>query len=215
VFSLKWSAMSAAFGFILSLLLGLVSGVGALSFLRALIFGAGFFLLGSLLYWMVKRFLPELGSGEEAAPVLDMGSQVDISLGADDDVSSLAEALREESIGDEDTPLGLGLDQDGENGYTNNDTGLSEGKSGAQPSRMAAVVPAEGTDVLDVLPGLDSPSQAFSASLGDMGRENGETPVAVAFPAVKRNSLSPEEGEEFKGKEKDSALAIQTILKRD
>jgi hypothetical protein len=235
VFNLKWSSLSAVFGFALSLLLSLVSGAGIVSLLRALIFGAGFFLLGSLLYWMVKRFLPELGSQEEDAPGLDLGARVDISLGADDDVSSLAAALREDSGGDgsldaasggfegidgldglaegspfplNPVPAGLGLDQDGETGYTDNDPGLS----GAKP---AAVIPVEGTDALDMLPNLDSPSQAFPPSFGDVPQEDGATPVAVAFPGVKRNSIIPEEAEEFRGKEKDSALAIQTIIKRD
>jgi hypothetical protein len=225
VFNLKWSALSAAFGFALSLLLSLVNGAGLLSLLRALIFGAGFFLLGSLLYWMVKRFLPELGNREEEAPAPDVGSQVDISLGADDDVSSLAEALREGS-GDDgspfledgspggDSPAGLGLDPDDETGYTDNDTGLSGGIPAAQPPQ-AAVIPVEGTDALDMLPGADNPPRAVFPSFGDLSQEDGETPVAVAFPGVKRNGISPDEGEKFRGKEKDSALAIQTILKRD
>jgi hypothetical protein len=252
VFNLKWSALSAAFGFALSLLLGLISGAGVMSLLRALIFGVGFFLLGSLLYWMVKCFLPELGSQEEDAPGLDMGSHVDISLDTDDDVSSLAAALREDSGGDgsldaasggfdgldgldglaEDSlfpenpspdggfPAGLGLDQGGETGYTDNVTGLSGEKPAAQPSQMppsqaAAVIPVEGTDALDMLPNLDNSPQAFSPSFGDLPQEDDAAPLAVAFPGVKRNSITPEEGEEFRGKEKDSALAIQTILKRD
>jgi hypothetical protein len=101
VFNLKLSALSAVLGFILSLLLSLVSGAGIFSILRALIFGAGFFALSSLLYWMVKRFLPEiLSSEDDDIPGLDLGSQVDISLDSDDDISSLAAALTEETGGD-------------------------------------------------------------------------------------------------------------------
>jgi hypothetical protein len=64
-------------------------------------------------------------------------------------------------------------------------------------------------------------SQAFLPSFGGFGdpvvpNGGGGTPVSVAFPGLERNSIASKEGAgEFKGKEKESALAIQTILKRD
>jgi hypothetical protein len=275
VFNLKWSVLSASLGFVLSLLLSLISGAGIFSLFRALIFGAGFFVVGSLLYWMVKRFLPELLTPEDdGVPGLDMGSQVDISL--DDDASALASALRQGTgvnvpdgvLGvdglerlagggspaaevDSSEPGGLGglgfspgtaLDQDKETDYTNKDAG-KEGSpaegfdpfgssspeippdgdfAGSGPVKSAgsvpAALPAEGIDTLDVLSGSESPSGVFLPSFGDdvIPRGNGGTPVSVAFPGVERNGAARDEaGEEFRGKEKESALAIQTILKRD
>jgi hypothetical protein len=264
VFNLKWSALSAALGFVLSLLLSLVSGAGMFSLLRALIFGAGFFVLSSLLYWMVKRFLPEILSSEnDDIPSLDLGSRVDISLDSDDDISSLAAALTEETGGNQGNsspefgisgvdPSAAALDLDGETGYTNKDAegekssadgfvplgsffpaetekgsaGLDAFGSGSpsppsvkavESSPAEAVLPAEGIDSLDVLPALDGVSRTFLSSPMDdlVPKRDGGSPVSVAFPGVERNSITPEEAEEFRGREKDSALAIQTILKRD
>jgi hypothetical protein len=226
MFNLKWSSMSAVFGFILSLLVSLVSGAGFFSLIRALIFGAGFFGIAALLYWMVKRFLPELVNQEsENIPHLDIGSQVDISLDPDDDISSLATALHG-GIGD-DSPAGIALDHAEETDYTNNNIGTgsfpAEGPASpllAKPEgayQVEAVLPSEGTDNVDVLPNVESMSQVFIPSFGDNVTPGGDggMPVSVAFPGVERNSITPEEGEVFKGREKDSALAIQTILKRD
>jgi hypothetical protein len=137
---------------------------------------------------------------------------------------------------------GTALDQDRETDYTNKDTGKkgspaggfdlfgssspgipSDGSSaGPFPVKSAGPVPAalppEGSDTMDVLPGPESLSRAFLPSFGDdiMPGKDGGTPVSVAFPGVERNSIARDEaGGEFKGKEKESALAIQTILKRD
>jgi hypothetical protein len=178
---------------------------------------------------------------------LETGSQVDISLGADDDVSSLAAALQEDAGGDSslEAPSGfegfgglagglaagsplpgdgvsgggfpgdMALDQDGKNNYNNRNAGVADALPAKQAGPPpAAVLPVEDTDVLDVLPGLEGPSQ-FSPSFEDIPREDGGAPIAVAFPGLERSSITPEEGEEFRGKEKDSALAIQTILKRN
>jgi hypothetical protein len=275
VFNLKWSVLASALGFVLSLLVSLVSGAGFYSLLRAVIFGVVFFVISSLLYWMIKRFLPELLTPEdEGMPSLDLGSQVDIAL--DDDGSALAAALRqgakdgvpEAALGVEglerliagDSPAagfdlresggsggrevstGTALDQDRETDYTNKDTeergspaggfdlfGYSSpgippggGSGGPFPVKSAgpvpAALPAEGIDTLDILPGSESLSRAFLPSFGDdvMPGKDGGTPVSVAFPGVERNSITRDEaGGEFKGKEKESALAIQTILKRD
>jgi hypothetical protein len=275
VFNLRWSVLWAAFGFVLSLALSLVSGAGVSSFVRAVSFGVGFFVMASFLYWLVKQFLPELLSSEDDE-LQDMGSQVDISL--DDDTSSLAAILGEEpgEAFQEDGGLAIDgieslknggfpvdefdfqkpgdsvsggdsggiLDQDDETGYTNKDTvdrfepfgspqdymrslgGGIPGEGGStkplsgNPSQSVseAALPAGGTDVLDVLPDQDGLSQTFLSSFGDdsvSGAGQG-TPVSVNFPGVERNRITLEgASEEFRGKEKESALAIQTILKRD
>jgi hypothetical protein len=259
VFNLQWSVLSAALGFVLSLFLSLVSGAGVFSLLRALIFGAGFFVVSSVLYWMVKRFLPELlVSEDDDLSGLNMGSQVDISLGDDD---SALTALLQQGSGDDspDAALDLGeverlggsgfqvdefalpksgdsgggefsagiLDQDAETDYTSKDTaegfkpfvfpsleissgsgsaGSLQGKAGRPVS--AAVLPSEGIDTLETLP-------SFGDDLAPVGG-NSKTPVSVAFPGVDRNGASSEGAvEEFRGKVKESALAIQTLLKRD
>jgi hypothetical protein len=261
VFNLKWSALSAVLGFVLSLLLSLISGAGVFALLRALIFGTAFFAVGSLLYWMVKRFLPELLNPEDGdEPGLEPGSHVDISLDDDDDISSLAAVLRQEDgesspdgalgveglerlTGGGESLAGTALDHEGKTDYTNRDTGggsspaddfglfasLSPeippggGFSAGQDRAKVAGAARPGGDfsaeeTVDVLPGPEGMSSVFSPSFSDdFMPEGGQgTPVSVAFPGVDRNSTGPGEGvSEFRGKEKESALAIQTILKRD
>jgi hypothetical protein len=257
VFNLKWSALTGAFGFVLSLLVGLVSGAGIHALGRALIFGIAFFVIGSLLYWLAGRFLPDmLDQSSEGIPGLGMGSQVDISVD-DDDIASLAKALRGDSpepvglsgsdggigdlgggefgigelggggIGDGLFPSLAALDQVNEKGYT--ESGAPGSTAGpAEPARDLparsfalegpAAIPSGGTDALDVLPDLESMSQAFLPSMDDVSSKEGNSgePVAVAFPGMPLNNRTiPEEAEEFRGREKETAQAIQTILKRD
>jgi len=88
----------------------------------------------------------------------------------------------------------------------------------AEVPREAGAIPSESSDALDMLPELDAMSQAFIPSSfmeEGMLKDEGGTPVSVAFPRVERSSYTSEEAEEFRGKEKASAMAIQTILKRD
>jgi hypothetical protein len=281
MFNLKWSALAASFGFVLSLLIGLVSGAGVSAFIRALVFAGAFFVLGSFLYWLAGRFLPELmdSSGDEYHG-FDLGSQVDISLDDDDDSSStrqdgpaygdalgttfggmgdalgvaLGPAYGPASDDAPDSSMGDGLggalgieglenlskpaaglsfeppgidggggggffpggtlDQNKESGYTGNGNGAKP----AEVHREAGAIPSESSDALDMLPELDIMSQALipsSFAEGGMLKDDGGTPVSVAFPRADRKSYTSEEAEEFRGKEKASAMAVQTILKRD
>ncbi|MDR3130971.1 MAG: hypothetical protein LBU18_05435 [Treponema sp.] len=271
MFNLKWSVLLAILGFVLSLLLSLLSGAGIISFIRALSFGAVFFALSSLLYWMIKRFLPDLlnPAGGDAQ---GLGSLVDISLGGDDTSPLTAEFQKEtgdgfldeapdgalgieglerleKDAGSATSGLGAGdsfdaaaLDQDKKTGYTNSGTlgektpaddfdlffSPSPGGGSGGPLQMkpaapiSAAFPVDGGDDLDTLPGAEIMSQAFTPSfiesIGDaiVSKEDGGSPVSVAFPGIERNSaVSKEDGGEFRGKEKESALAIQTILKRN
>jgi hypothetical protein len=282
MFNLQWSALAASFGFVLSLLIGLVSGAGVSAFIRALVFGGAFFVLGSFLYWLAGRFLPELmDSSGDGYHGFDTGSQVDISLDDDDSSlegsrrgasgdafggmgdslggalgSSMGDAIGEayggalgieglENLskpmgGSSFEPAGIGelggggfspggtaLDQNSENGYTENGNAgggsepakeLASRQERAEVAREAGAIPSESSDALDMLPELDAMSQVFipsSFAEGGMPKDEGGTPVSVAFPRVERNSYTSEEAEEFRGKEKASAMAIQTILKRD
>jgi hypothetical protein len=123
-------------------------------------------------------------------------------------------------------PAGI-LDQDRETGYTHKDTvegfkpfvfssqgippgggsgGLLQGKVHRPVS--AAVLPAEDGGTVETLP-------FFGDDFVPAG-ENSGTPVSVAFPGVDRKGASSEgPAGEFRGKVKESALAIQTLLKRD
>jgi hypothetical protein len=81
-FNIKASGVAAFGAFVLSLLIGLVSGGSFLTvLLRAGLMGVGFFALVTFVQFLVNQFLPELASGEsiasaDAAP----GSMLDISV---------------------------------------------------------------------------------------------------------------------------------------
>jgi len=82
--NLKWGSISAISALCVSVILGVISGVGAVHiFLRALIFSAVFFGIGFGLRYILDTFFPEiLVVSEEAAPsVLDeSGGQVNVTL---------------------------------------------------------------------------------------------------------------------------------------
>ena len=83
MFNFKISGAAAGIAFIFSLILGFFSGAGLLIlFLRALIFGAVFFGLSCLVFWILAQYLPEiLNIKEDELGFPVSGSRVDISLG--------------------------------------------------------------------------------------------------------------------------------------
>jgi hypothetical protein len=58
--NLKTGGIAAAFGFVLSLIIGLVFGNGVFALLRALAFALFFFVLTNAILFVIRRFLPEL-----------------------------------------------------------------------------------------------------------------------------------------------------------
>ncbi|MDR1411268.1 MAG: phage holin family protein [Spirochaetaceae bacterium] len=56
----KIGGIAAAFGFVLSLAIGLISGTGVFAVMRALVFAAFFFVLANILIIIARRFLPDL-----------------------------------------------------------------------------------------------------------------------------------------------------------
>ena len=84
--SFKWGFTAAAFALLVSVLLGLVSGVGAIYiFLRALIFAVVFFGLGFGLHFVINSYFPELlyiNDETSATPETD-GSEGHISIAMD------------------------------------------------------------------------------------------------------------------------------------
>ncbi|MDR2028309.1 MAG: hypothetical protein LBP93_02085 [Treponema sp.] len=229
MFDPKLSGIAGGLGFVLSFLVGLISGVGfPWILLRALLFGAAFFALAGGAYWLVTRFLPELlEQGEEEAG-LDAdspGSRVDISVTGEgaagepspgmDASTGLTDLVGGASPSDENAgPLyGNGLDQKAEDGYTRKGT-VDEGPvSGAPPSPQGAAVPAQeegSSDTVDELPDLELMSDVFiTPPLDGGGGEFIETGSGGSAGGKKPKNL----GGDFNVKE--MASAIQTILKRE
>ncbi|MDR1506075.1 MAG: hypothetical protein LBI67_03135 [Treponema sp.] len=223
----------AAAAFILSLLLGILSGAGFVSlFFRAAGFGVLFFILSCLVFWLLGQFIPELLSGPDDlfdAP----GSRVNISVGsgppegafpsgnvdAVDSIDGFVTRLPGQGPGEPDenglsaVPSGEALDQDDEDGY--NGAGpftasVSDGGTLARPLPAGAKAAADSGEV-DLMPDFNTLSEAF---LPDSG-----SPETVVFdvPEPKKPALGASADRNFKGDfdPKELAQAIKTVLKKD
>ncbi|MDR2020757.1 MAG: hypothetical protein LBQ14_08345 [Treponema sp.] len=202
MFNPRLYVIAGGAGFILSLLIGFISGAGFLAaLLRALAFAVIFALFAGGAYWVIGQFLPELLSSgsEEEIP----GSRINISVNGDD-AEEQGGVLdpNSDSFGEN----VLGLDQKGEEGYT------SKGEAGEGPlpgASFSIAVPtaadADGAGEVDTLPDLDAMAEVFIPVM-DEGQ-----PQEVSRPA---SGNKPEKLDgDFNAKE--MASAIQTILKRD
>lgn len=92
MFNPKVSGIIAVAAFILSFLIGLFTGSQFFPvFLRALILAVIFFILSSVIYWVITQFLPDLltSSSEESIEIDVPGSKVDISIDSSDDENDL------------------------------------------------------------------------------------------------------------------------------
>ncbi|MDR2103793.1 MAG: hypothetical protein LBP42_06810 [Treponema sp.] len=231
MFNIKISALSAAAGFLLSFLVGLMSGGTFLIILmRALFFALVFFLLAGGIYVLIGKFLPELfpeaaaEQGREDAS----GSLVDISLG-DSPNEAAVEIFggpekvifpegREgsETAGRDISENPLGLDQNREDGYTDKKEAETnagdyspEGFAGESFSGEPAALPTVSGPV-DMLPELDSMAGVFVSS-GDTEAE-GSNDYNSAERPPRQPGKSPLGGD---FNPKDLAAALQTIIKRE
>jgi hypothetical protein len=226
--NLKWSGAAGGFGFVVSLLVGILSGAGfPLLLIRALAFGLLFFALGAGAWIAINNFVPELlfpGEGEDdsAGGGQIPGSRVDISLG-DERASALPENYGNSESGDEvgnitDLLAGktapensTGMDQNGEDGYTK--IGGPEFQTeAAAPHTGPAGTAASGDyeDSAGGLPDLDSMAAAFVPS----SEEPGESPVDLPPPARTPSGNKPQN---LKGdfNPKDLAAAIRTKISKE
>ena len=220
MFNPKISGAFAGAGFVLSLLVGLVTGAHfPLILIRAFIFAAVFFSLASAGYGAIQLYLPELlpkDSGD--APIL--GSQVDISVGDDNDgAGSLS--LESDGLGDDlnefmENPGVSGadtLDQTDEAVYTEKGA-LEELQGPSKPVLPDNPDLSGDTDSVDMLPDLDAMSGAFSSgSIPAGGEAAGPGSPAGSFGGAGGQPKKQGFGEDFNVKE--MASAIQTVLKRE
>jgi hypothetical protein len=225
VINIKVSAFAAAAAFVLSFLVGVISGAALLMVLvRALVFAAFFFILAGGIYMVIEKFLPELLPRETENA---FGSQVDISLedpknGDPSGIFSDPEGgfpgeSRDISLsGEQDlSGKGAGLDQNGEDGYTMrkkveaNAVDSGEGLSEESSFGESAALPSDSGSV-DLLPDLESMTGTFVSSDGEAAEESTDY-TSSRKPLA--NGKAPPVGGDFHPK--DLASALQTILKRE
>ncbi|MDR0600202.1 MAG: hypothetical protein LBG84_09025 [Treponema sp.] len=230
----KVCAAAGGAAFILSLLVGLISGAGlAILLIRALAFAVLFFALFFLIFRLVEQFVPELlnPAGEDMDPEAP-GSRVNISLesvpvtGAFPmDASDAVDDISGPPFRDAAAPL----DQDKNPGYTESQgpaddlgsfsIGLDDGlvledspekAPGSQPGPAAPrLILDEGEEIL---PDIDSLAAPFVSPPGNTGPgrftidspEPGKSPVRAGKKGLE-GDFSP----------KELAQAIQGVLKKD
>jgi hypothetical protein len=163
----KIGGIAAAFGFILSLIIGLISGNGAFALVRALILAVFFFVLVNILLVIIRRILPELldfdlQMGEDYYP----GSRINITegggpaaiLGGEAGLESLGS--RQDQGGMDDGSVAE-PDLSSERFSYNDDAGGGQDSGGGEPSGFDAAPPGPGATpppILGNLPGLSAPS---------------------------------------------------------
>ena len=235
MFNPRISGIVAICAFILSFLVGIISGVGfGWSILRALLFAIVFFVLTSLVYYLLNLFVPELvelgknHKDQESDGMLSPGSTINISVGNEEDASfndRFAENNRnfeknsdefeengytEDSISLENS---LGLDQKAEEEYTDKREVIKERNEETDAREMVPAVPGDNSDMVDELPDLETMSGVFSLDPNGENGESGEGDfTSPGIPSVRSSQSKAASDGDFNAKE--MASAIQTILKR-
>jgi hypothetical protein len=238
MFDVKISSIAAGVAFIVSFLLGLLSGASFPALIiRPLVFAVLFFIIAGVIYFLVTHFLPELleeGGNEAAGPddVLNSGSRINITEEEPSGPSIYAAPAddSEDNLGDISNLFGkgraakapetdfAGLDQHSEDGYTGsgvvsadiyNDSDSAESKS-AIPKPAAASGAGES---VDVLPDLDSMAKAFLPDSGEDGADT--TEYSTSDGPLKRPSGGRGQKMEGDFNPKELAAGIRTILKKE
>jgi hypothetical protein len=221
VFNIRVSTFAAGVAFLLSFLAGVISGaVFPVVLLRALIFAVFFFVLAGGIHILIRKFLPELLAGEEGEEADPAGSHVDISLEDPENGVTAGffdvEGTETPGLADRESPEnGMGLDQNGEDDYTDKGEGGANSPDfgGGTPEGPALGEPPAlplDSGAVDVLPDLDSIEGTFTSSKAEAVEESTDyTPARSPAAKGKTNNA----GGEFNPK--DLASALQTILKRE
>jgi hypothetical protein len=239
MFDVKISAIAAGLAFIISFLLGLLSGASLPALIiRPLIFAVLFFIIAAVVYFLVNHFLPELldtdfvesigadevpspGSGiniiEEEPPAMPVyAAQSDDSEDNLGDISDLLKNSRTLRPPETDSP---GLDQSGQDGYTRSgtvpaadysDNGFT-GNGSAMPKTVTVPDPAES---MDMLPDLDTMARAF---LPDSGGDEADTTEYSTSDDSPKRPAAGSRGQKMEGdfNPKELAAGIRTILKKE
>ena len=200
----RWAFMAAIFGAVVSLLLGLVSGVGfGLVLVRALIFGAVFFGLGFALYFVVNTYFPEiLYITEDTGTTTNEAGDGHISIAMD----SMGEYAVPELFNKQGDPNEIGNIDDLISGIFRPGEGRSEPAESSQPAypNVNFSMDAEGLD-LNKETSYNDTSEFGDASFGDLGDISSggfneapavETPPPAEKPQVFQPQFTPQIGDD-------------------
>lgn len=204
MFNVTVNAIAGGVAFILSFLIGIISGSAFFIILiRALFCGVGFFVLAWGAQALVSRFLPELlneDGGEQGEEV--PGSQVDIT------VEDEADPVQGESPYAS-KPLAAGLDQNAENVYTQREEVAEQGApAGFVP--VSPVRPAQSA----AKPGETLMNHESREGTFHQDDDHDKTEGVSKAPISKKPRGTGKVEDIVKVDPKIMAAAIQTILKQ-
>ena len=223
MFNFKKGGIVAGAAFILSFIIGLISGAGIVAILlRALIFALLFFALSAFALWLAAQFIPELLDFSEDDPGFPVsGSRVNISVG-DDRITGAFPSDHSELVDDiagrPSTPANasvLPLDQ-GKNAGYNDESEFGDDLEVLESQEMgfgSTGGTAKRTGPAETLPDMEGladgvPGSALDGiNIGAIGYENSQPRRPV--PSSKKQGMAGD----FDPKE--LAQAIQTVLKKD
>jgi hypothetical protein len=239
MFDVKISAIIAGLAFIISFLLGMVTGASfPVLVIRPLIFAVLFFVIAGIIYFLVSHFLPELldeGRNEIVRPddILNPGSRINITEDepagpavyaappddSEDNLGNISDLLTKGRVARPPKTDFPGLDQHGEDRYTRSDSGSVEDRndggsaeSGSAMPKTAAV--SDPVESMDVLPDLDTMARAF---LPDSGEDEADTTEYSASDDSPKRPAAGSRGKKMEGdfNPKELAAGIRTILKKE
>ncbi|MCL1815950.1 MAG: hypothetical protein FWG27_09065 [Treponema sp.] len=220
MFNFKICGFAAGSAFVLSLIIGLLSGVGFLSVLfRAIIFAIVFFVLSCLVFWLVAQFMPELLSDpEDDLGFSGPGSRVDISVGEGPIVGAFPADNSEkvDDIAGRPSTIAAAaaspLDQGGNEGY-------NEKRVFAADLRPAAGSASSLDESFDLDVSLGTGKAEALPDIGGIGESvtAGSTEEVTFDSSEPRRPKSSSRKSEMAGdfNPKELAQAIQTVLKKD
>ncbi|MDR1390264.1 MAG: hypothetical protein LBJ31_09860 [Treponema sp.] len=218
MFNFKAAGIAAVFAAALSLILGVLNGIGPFVIVcRMLLFGGLFFGLACLVIWLAGQFLPELlVRGEDDLDIPAPGSYVDLTVGpatgafpsgSGEEVDDIAANRGFAGSPGEPPPESgpdLGMDPDADLQYNEGGVfaGTDEGEGESKQS--------------DALPDMDVMTEAFTQA----GKDAAAAVEAIAFesdgprqPLSTSSRNKADMAGDFNPKE--LAQAIQTVLKKD
>jgi len=240
----RWGIVAAIFALVVSVGLGLITGVSAFHiFIRALFFTAVFFGLGFGVRFLINSIFPELLLINEESENQEIfgqpGSRVNITLDTAGEYAVpefYKTADDSDEVGNiEDLVSGVfkpsqeSIDRKREEGY-NNTEGVQSFQNldpfqdasvfGKAPAEKPAFTPSFGDDSegLGGLPDLDAMSTAFSSGFGggsSFGGSSGSASFEEVEPAQTRNTGNKPQPLEGDFSPKELAKGISTVLSKE
>jgi hypothetical protein len=239
MFDVKISVIAAGIAFVVSLLLGLLSGASLPALIiRPLGFGVLFFVIAAVVYFLINHFLPELLDGDlpesmEADDTLGPGSRINITEeepagmsvyaaqadDSEDDLGDISDLLKPGRAPRPVETASPGLDQSGEDGYTRSETvhtGIQNngGFTGSGNPVPKTVTVPDSAESMDMLPDLDAMARAFLPNSGEDGADTTEYSTSDDSP---KRPAAGSRGQKMEGdfNPKELAAGIRTILKKE